>query len=740
MSMKHFRLWAVCLALLPLAVCPASGQVPPQAPSPTPPRLTGTVAKISIVGLKNISLNTVQAKLTLKVSDAYTPEAAQKDADALKSMGVFNGQVMVAATPASPSGVDLAYTVRENPVIRSIHITANTPNAQPSIPPGELFAQMKTCVGQVLNTNVLVNDLNGLFNHTDGYAFKQGYIMDVSSDINIDPMTGILTIPLVEAHIKSVEVTGNSRVKTADIMAQMHTKVGDIFNNAALLQDASALYEDGSFRTVNYTWNIIKPGDLDLNFSIVEQPAATGRLDEKQGKVIPFLYDPITIPTPVIQVSINGHSPLPFIVDTGCTTGLLMNPWAAKKLGLHVDDLSKKADNYAYQTTSVQDVILMGLKNGANADFGIQPAQVTDLNVIDQTLGSQYIAGVVGLGLLQSVTSRFDFAARTLTIFTSPHPPLSVPDGTILPLKTSSTGVLDVRATLAPNTYADLIFDTGSSSTQVPLSSLKSLHPAAIASSGGGRVDFMFVCPELRLAALDFGLLHVPNVVVSVLPPQMKPSLGLDILAGYRLILDGPNGQLILEPSRHSGRYATGHSGLEVKRVGESWFVSALTLGMPAQKSGLRVGDKVLAVGGAGARELTMLRISGRLSGLAGVPVQVLVRRGTKRLTVSWIPGDDFSSPRSVMDGISMTKAPGGPWIVADTLKGCAGDLAGLRVGDKITYVDRQAVANIPMSSYGGEETKAQLTALLVVERPGVAQPFTVRLTAPKPPVSKASQ
>lgn len=726
-SMKHFRLRAVCLALFslaacPLAVCPVSAQAP---------ALTGPVAKISIVGLKNISLDTVQAKLTLKVGDPYTPEAAQKNADIIREMGVFQS-VTVQDTPNPIGGLDVAYAVVEYPVVTAIKFTANTPDGQPSLPAADLIAQMKTRIGQVLNKEVLISDLNSLCDRSTGYFVQQGYLLaDASVNLSIASESGVVTIPFIECHVQSIQIAGNSRVQARDILAQLHIKPGDIYDSKTLIQDQSMIFETGQFREVNYTWTAIKPEQIGITLSVVEQAPATGVLDEKQGKVIPFLYDPLTNPFPVVQVSVNGKPPLPFIVDTGTTMALSLDNWAAKKLGLPATGTMTHTDqNVPYMKIPIQGVVLQGV-SGSNAAFGTREAAVLNLSILTEFVSGQHIAGIVGLGMLAPETSRFDFAAKTLTFFFASHPPLRVPGGAVLPLRADSGGVFTVRATLAPDTFANLVVDTGSMATQVPLPTLRALHPTAISSIGSTRIDSSYSSPELRLPEIKFGPLSVPNVTVSALPPPANPSLGLNILAGYRLTLDGPNGQLKLEPSAHGGRYASGYSGLEIKQLKNKWFVSKVSAKLPAQQAGLRMEDEIATVGGAGVEGLSMLQMGARLSGIVGVPVRVTVHRHSKPLALSWIPKDEFSAPRSAFDGLSMTKAPGGPWVVADAMKGCAGDLAGLQTGDRITHIDGQAIADVPMSSYGGEETKEKAIQI-VVERPGVTQPFSVTLSLPK--------
>ncbi len=726
--MKHFRLCAVCLALTPLALCSGPAFAQAKAPTPAAPVLTGPVTKISIVGLKNISLATVQAKLTLKVSDAYTPEAAQKDAAAIQSIGVFNGQVTEAATPASPKGVDLAYTVSENPIVQSIHITANTPSGLPSVPAADLMAQMKTKTGQVLNTNSLVSDLDSLFNHTNGYVTKQGYIFDVSPDINIEPTTGVLTIPLIESYVKSVEVTGNSRVKTADILAQMHTKPGDLYNVNALEEDKSSIYEMGEFKQVDASLNAADTGKLSVTVSVVEQPAATGVLDEKQGKVIPFLYDPLTVPYPVVQVSINGHAPLPFVVDTGTTAPLLLAPWAAKELGLSPNSRVEKADNFTFSRVPIKSIVLQGSSHDNDSSVDAHEALMTDWGVLNLAIPRPHIAGIIGIGAIASATSRFDFAAKTLTIWTTAHPPLRVFGGTTLPLHYDGI----VHVVLGRATSAGLVFDTGSDGTQIPLSALDALNPTALATTGFyARVDAVYVCPELQLPGIRLGSLQVPNVVVGTLPPSTQPSLGMDILTGYRLTFDGPNAQLILEPSLRGGRYTLGWAGVSLKQSGDGWEIDTFRKGSPAQSVGLEVGDKIVSVNEVSIAGTSQSFCKRLLGGLVRRQVQVTVQRGaSQRVSVSWAAIDDFHAPPTVLDGLPMRKPSGGSWIISEVIKGYPGDKSGLQVGDKLTKIDGEATASMLLDRFA--ELAKKPSVLVEVERQGVAKPFTVRLTVPK--------
>nr|MDQ2687265.1 BamA/TamA family outer membrane protein [Armatimonadota bacterium] len=226
-----------------------------QNTGPTAPQLTGKISSIAIVGNVHIVTAAIRAVMAQKVGSPYNAALADKDHDQIKAMGYFNGDVVLNAVPNATGGVDETYTVTENPVVKKIVFTANTPNGKPTIPEDKLRTlkppyNIETQAGQVLNTSTLVRDLDKLFNHQTGYFRSQGYIADVSPDINIDPTNGTLTIPIIEAYIQSIEIKGAKKTRKVVVTREMRSQPGDVLNEKKLQQDLTRVYNLGLFDQV----------------------------------------------------------------------------------------------------------------------------------------------------------------------------------------------------------------------------------------------------------------------------------------------------------------------------------------------------------------------------------------------------------------------------------------------------------------------------------------------------------
>ncbi len=243
--------------------------------APDAPQLTGRISRILIVGNQNINDAAIRGVITsagLKLGDPYTAANAAAARDAVKAMGYFNGDVGLAGAQDPAGGVDVTFTVKENPLIKTIKFTANTPNGEPTIPSAKLKSLMTTKEGQVLNTNILVRDLDSLFNHTTSYVYQQGFIFDVSSDINIDPLSGVLTIPLVEAHINSIKITGLKKTKPVVITRELRSQVGDVLDEKKLQRDLTRVYNLQLFDEVGpFDPSSTDVGKVDITIPVTEK-------------------------------------------------------------------------------------------------------------------------------------------------------------------------------------------------------------------------------------------------------------------------------------------------------------------------------------------------------------------------------------------------------------------------------------------------------------------------------------
>ena len=100
----------------------------------------------------------------------------------------------------------------------------------------------------------------------------QGYIFDVSSDINIDPLTGVLNIPLVEAHINSITLKGNKRTKPVVVTRELRSQVGDVLDEKKLQRDLTRVYNLGLFDEVGpFDETSTDVGKVDITVPLTEK-------------------------------------------------------------------------------------------------------------------------------------------------------------------------------------------------------------------------------------------------------------------------------------------------------------------------------------------------------------------------------------------------------------------------------------------------------------------------------------
>ncbi len=215
------------------------------------PTVSGILSQIVIKGNQNVSTDAIQQVLRQKTAQPYSDTQAESDRQAIQDMGYFSAVTMHADVDPQTGEVIETFNVVENPKVAQIAITGNTVVTTP-----KLLSLMQTKIGQVLNTNTLAQDIQALMN----YYREQGYIASISEDINIDPTTGLLTIPIVEARISSITITGNKRTKSWVILREFKSKVGDVYNETKFRADLTRVLNMGLFDTVGPADRSATPG------------------------------------------------------------------------------------------------------------------------------------------------------------------------------------------------------------------------------------------------------------------------------------------------------------------------------------------------------------------------------------------------------------------------------------------------------------------------------------------------
>jgi outer membrane protein insertion porin family len=223
----------------------------------------GQIGAIVFKGNSNISTDAIRAVLQQKIGDQYSDTASEADRQAIDGMGYFSA-VTFQAQQDSAGTVTETYSVVENPKISQIVITGNTVYSS-----NKLLAIMHTHVGTTLNTNTLSDDIAAIVQT----YHSAGYRASISEDINIDPQTGILTVPIIEARVSSITITGNKKTKTKVITREMKVKPGDVYNENVFQKDVTKIYNLGLFDNV---------GPADISTPDVGKVAITVPVTERR--------------------------------------------------------------------------------------------------------------------------------------------------------------------------------------------------------------------------------------------------------------------------------------------------------------------------------------------------------------------------------------------------------------------------------------------------------------------------
>ncbi len=223
-----------------------------------------TVTSITVTGNTTVPEATVMGAVKLKPGEVLTADKVKQDMQAIYELGTFFD--VVSNFNQVPEGVQVVYTVMENPVLQEIIIKGNT-----KVSSDKLSSMLTVKTGSILNSKELNENVRSI----ETYYRDQGYILTKVSDVAMGT-GGVLTITINEGMLEGIEVKGNEKTKTNVITREMKLKPNQPFNVKDAKRSMQKVYNLGYFEDVNMKLNPGKePNAIVLETTVVEQK--TGR-------------------------------------------------------------------------------------------------------------------------------------------------------------------------------------------------------------------------------------------------------------------------------------------------------------------------------------------------------------------------------------------------------------------------------------------------------------------------------
>jgi len=305
---------------------------------------------------------------------------------------------------------------------------------------------------------------------------------------------------------------------------------------------------------------------------------------------------------PIVEVFIDGHGPWNFVLDSGAG-GYALDQRVADELKLERVELS--ADGTGVPASDVMGgrvelhptACIHEIRCGPLVERDTN-ADVFDLSAFEQASGTR-VDGLLPAAAFWSVLLTLDYAGRTVTVGSGELPPADGAD--VLSMER-----MERQAYIALPIAAvpcRVLVDTGSNTGLcVPASrepSLRFRSPPAIA---GLRATLAGVAPN-RMARLDgaiaWGRHRIADPVV-VLSGGECAMAGSQVLREFRITFDFSHSRIRFErgsaePIRSKSVRGLGGSAMHKDGVSTVDFVLP---GGPAERAGVRVGDRIESVDG----------------------------------------------------------------------------------------------------------------------------------------------
>jgi hypothetical protein len=358
--------------------------------------------------------------------------------------------------------------------------------------------------------------------------------------------------------------------------------------------------------------------------------------------LLPSVAAPVSSETPfelvdnrvIIPVTIDGTTGFRMVFDTG-STGILVTPEAARRLHLAVKGAGSitgaGAGSASISSTHLAAVTIAGIELGAT------PAIVADLGPIRRAIGFSGLDGIVGSDVLKRYAIEVNADRQTFALYSGAY--AAPPQAQRVPYSLRS-GFITLPAQI-DSIAGSVLLDTGDRSSLTLFepfardhgfySVLPSVHGAVTGYGIGGKIESNVLRTQLSAFGytVDGVLTRAPIGAAGAFDSQAwAGSIGNGFMLRFNVIYDQPQQTLVLWPSAtFAMRERYDPVGMWVASGELGPLVTSVLAGGPADQSGVRTGDTILAVDGISTRTWLPPRLRAWLAAQPnGATVKILLQ------------------------------------------------------------------------------------------------------------------
>ncbi len=341
----------------------------------------------------------------------------------------------------------------------------------------------------------------------------------------------------------------------------------------------------------------------------------------------------------IVFASINGHAPMPFILDTGGHA--ILTTQAAKSLGLRGRGAGLSGGSGA-GTISTQYARVAGVRIG-DAELLDQSFLIIPYPYSFYERGKKApLAGILGLEVFERFAVRIDYGDRTVT-FTPLASYRHAGSGASVRLEFEDQEDMPV-VNAAADGHAGLFgTDTGNAGVLILFgdflkrTGLLDEYSGGVKTIGQGTGGSNAGRKE-TLRTFAIGGRELQSVVSNF--TQMTSgsfssrteagNLGFSILSRFIPTFDYANAALYLDPEVRATPFGTNRSGLHFEKNGpEAYDVYLVDPGSPAALAGIVTGDRIVAINGRDASNYSWADLVAMCGQPAGTKLLLRVRNKT---------------------------------------------------------------------------------------------------------------